>query len=93
MSTRITSDSERASGWVTGLFSPALFAARVPIGQIIQVETAKSRFITPDGKPYPLKLHTQQHSSPTQPFDRTMPKFEVYLHTFSIASSAPPVPS
>jgi hypothetical protein len=47
------------------------------------------RLIDPDGKAYPLKLETQQHSSPLQPFDRTMPKFEVFLHTFSIAAQAP----
>lgn len=43
----------------------------------------------PEGNAYPLKLQTRQHSSPIQPFDRTMPKFEVFLHTFSIDAAAP----
>lgn len=46
--------------------------------------------IGPNGQPFPAaKLETEQYSSHLQPFDRTLPKFEVYLHRLTVPADAP----
>jgi hypothetical protein len=46
--------------------------------------------IGPDGKQFPgFKVRTEKHASNLQPFDRTTPGFEVFLHEVTIPASAP----
>jgi hypothetical protein len=48
------------------------------------------QLIGPDGSVVTgMQLKTEQHSSALQPFDRTMPNFEVYLHRLTVPASAP----
>lgn len=44
----------------------------------------------PDAKPYKeFAAKTEKYASEIQPFDRTLPQFEVYLHRLTIPATAP----
>ena len=48
------------------------------------------KLIGPDGKPVPgVKTETERHASNIQPFDRTTPEFEVFLHQVTVPAECP----
>ena len=48
------------------------------------------RLIGPDGRPFAAQVQTRSYASAIQPFDRTLPGYQVWLHELTIPADATP---